>query len=60
MKKKLMDFAVTFGVCIVWAFVVAIMSVIISDSIMVFFGIASFICLIIAILKYYDIPFKID
>lgn len=55
-----MDFAVTFGLCIVWAFVVAIMSVIISDAIMVFFGIASFICLIIAILKYYDIPFRID
>lgn len=60
MKKKLIDFLVTMGLCIVWGIMVKIMSFIVGSAIILFVGIASFICLIIAILKYYDIPFKID
>jgi hypothetical protein len=60
MKKKLIDFLVTMGLCIAWGVMVRIVSFIVGHTIIPFLGIASFICLIVAILKYYDIPFRID
>ena len=58
MKKKLIDFLVTMGLCIAWGVMVRIMSFIVGDVIIVFLGIASFICLIITISKYHNIPLE--